>query len=833
MAILPGFAEVHRKMRRRSTSLISMTFTAQSSLPGRALTVLAAGLLVAAAVACQKPLEDRLADVRALHELGAWEEAEEDTREILQQHPDHPEANYLLGLSQLRQGQPSLAVWPLQLAAREPVLATDADLALSAAYLRLQQHDAALAAADRVLEATESQEIRAQALRIRAATNLGRREWDAALEDADRLLALAPADNGALTMRASALIEAGRHQEAEGTLREIWSSTSPEAAQAAPSAGLGLVRLYAEPLKDPEAAERQLQEVLERYPSNRDVLRFAADFYDERNEPERATTLFEEALDAAPTDLELRSIAANRLAARGEPEEGQRLMEEGADLLGSIDAWFTVSEYHQKNSDPAAALEAMERAVELASTPIDLVSFRYADLLASSGRMEEAEAVAAGLSESTYRDVLMGRLAYDRGEYEQAWELLDKGLRRWPNNPGARYLAGQAALQTGRVERAMSDFREALRAEPGTTDAGLALARIHLTRSQPRLAGEFAGHTLRALKPGEAMERRRQALILLAQAQTELGAYEYASRNLEALAEMEEGALPAALGRAVLTNAKDGPAAAADRLTGAKLDFSDPANEEALRALGGYLAAAGRNDEALRHADDALRAHPEIASLHDMRGRLLFNAGRIDEARASFQRALELEPEFGPALEAMSQVAQASGDGAQARTLAERAATAQPENADYAYRVGQLALAAGDVEVSERWLRQALGRNPVHPAANNDLAWLLASRPEQLGEALTLANRAAEGDPSATILDTLGWVQLQHGQDAEAAETLAKAHALEPASASIAYRLSLALARTGHEERARELLREALAGDAFPEADQAREQLARLEGTNS
>lgn len=810
-----------------------MTFPARTSLLRQVLTVLVAGVLVAGAVACQKPLEDRLADVRALHELGAWEEAQEEAREILQQHPDQPEANYLLGLSQLRLGQPSLAVWPLQIAAREPAIATDADLALSGAYLRLEQHDAALAAADRVLEATDSDEVRQQALRIRAATNLGRHEWDAAIEDADRLLAMAPGDNGALTMRASALIESGRPEEAEGTLRAIWTSTSPEAANAAPSAGLGLVRLYADPLDDPASAERQLKEVLERFPSDRNVLAFAADFYDKRDESERATALFKAALDAAPTDLELRSMTADRLAAAGSPEEGQRLMEEGADLLGSVDAWFTVSEYHRRNSDPAAALAAMKRAVELAPKPIDLVSFRYGDLLASNGRLEEADAVAAGLSESTYRDVLMGRLAYERGDYEQAWKLLDQGLRHWPNNPGARYLAGEAALQTGRVEHAMSDFREALRADPGATDAGLALARIYLTRSQPRLAGEFAGHTLRALKPGDAPARRREALILLAQAQTELGAWEYAARNLQALHDTEGGALPAALGRAVLANAKVGPAAAADQLRAAKLDFSDVANEEALRALGGYLTAAGRSDEALRYADAALRAHPDVASLHDVRGRLLFNAGRIDDARTAFQRALELEPDLGPALEGLSLVAQASGDMAQARAMAERAATANPENADYAYRVGQLALAAGDTEVSERWLRTALERNPVHPSANNDLAWLLSSRPEQLDEALSLATRAAAGKPSASILDTLGWVQLQSGRDAKAAETLGKAHDLDPASASIAYRLSLALVRTGQQERARELLREALSGDAFPEADLAREQLARLDGTNS
>ncbi|HKJ23759.1 MAG TPA: tetratricopeptide repeat protein, partial [Myxococcota bacterium] len=61
-----------------------------------------------------------------------------------------------------------------------------------------------------------------------------------------------------------------------------------------------------------------------------------------------------------------------------------------------------------------------------------------------------------------------------------------------------------------------------------------------------------------------------------------------------------------------------------------------------------------------------------------------------------------------------------------------------------------------------------------------------------------------------------------------AVAALEHAHELDPGSPSIAYRLALALVETGERDRAEALFREALAAGAFPEADAARTQLARL-----
>ena len=84
-------------------------------------------------------------------------------------------------------------------------------------------------------------------------------------------------------------------------------------------------------------------------------------------------------------------------------------------------------------------------------------------------------------------------------------------------------------------------------------------------------------------------------------------------------------------------------------------------------------------------------------------------------------------------------------------------------------------------------------------------------------------------DPSPDVLDTLGWVHLKRGETQAAVAAFREAIAARPDSASIRYRLGMALDRSGESEEAREMLRTALGTGNFPEAEEAKRELARLE----
>ncbi len=90
----------------------------------------------------------------------------------------------------------------------------------------------------------------------------------------------------------------------------------------------------------------------------------------------------------------------------------------------------------------------------------------------------------------------------------------------------------------------------------------------------------------------------------------------------------------------------------------------------------------------------------------------------------------------------------------------------------------------GRYDEAEKLYRQVLARDRDNVAALNNLAWLLARRPDQASEALDLINRAIDlFGPEASLLDTRGVVGLAAGQNKQALDDLRQALAQRSAPA--------------------------------------------------
>jgi Flp pilus assembly protein TadD len=94
---------------------------------------------------------------------------------------------------------------------------------------------------------------------------------------------------------------------------------------------------------------------------------------------------------------------------------------------------------------------------------------------------------------------------------------------------------------------------------------------------------------------------------------------------------------------------------------------------------------------------------------------------------------------------------------------------------------------------------------------------------------LELAEAAQRLDPSPEVLDTLGWVRFKRGEMSAAVAALEQASQARRDSPSIRYRLGMALSKAGDSDRAREELQAAISAGAFPEAEDARRELAALD----
>ncbi len=763
-----------------------------------------------------------MAEVRALQDVGQFTASIEELREILAVAPDLPEATYRLGIALVQTGEPSRAVWALEKASESDEFAIPASLLLASAHFSAQNFEATVKASDRVLELDPE---RLAALRMRAKGNLGAGRLDEAMRDTERLLETYPDDYSVHVLYATLLADLGRTEEANTAhdlVKEL--ALASEDLSISHRGCLAPAMFARDELEDMDKAEVEFADCVERFPTNGFVASEAMKFYDRIGKSEKATEVIRKAVEQAPENLSLRSHLSTRLRNHGEVEAAEQVLLDAVESFRSAGAWNLLAGFYRQEGESAKALEAIEKVAELAGGGTDQLRFTQADVLIDLGELDRAEEIANSLEEPIYAKLLRGRVALERGDAKGALELFDQGIRAWPNNAGARYLAGRAARALGDRERAISELREAVRVDNSATPAAELLARIHFEH------GDYA----EAIRYGRLATKRRGAkldgiYVIAARALTELGKYDEARVTLGSLNRMSAQKSVVAIELARVENAQSGPAAAVRAIEASGLDLGDPENANLLRFYADHRIAEGKAELALERIAAAVALHPSEAVYHEMHGLVLTRMDRDQEARSAFEKSAELDPENAGAYAGLATLVARSSEFDRAVEFFDKAAELAPDTSSYAYSAAQLSLVAGNVEEAEKRLRDVVSRFPGHAGARNDLAWILAEKGEELDWALVLAEDAQRMDPSPDVLDTLGWVHFRRGEMSAAVGVLEQAVEARADSPSIRYRLGVALNKAGDPERAREMLEEAIAAGSFPEAADARRELAQLE----
>jgi len=714
---------------------------------------------------------DPVAEIRELHAAGRFAESLEPLRGLVEARPDDAEVHYLYGVALLRSWQPSLALWSLRKAMEHPDWLVPAALQLAATALMTGNHEEAMEAAERILEA-EPDHVEALLLRAQARV-ASRRDYEGALADVERILELDPHNIDALVPRVLALLGLARAEEAEAAIEELERrfeevDLGPD-RMARYCAGRAV---FAKEKGDAEAAERQHEECLERFPTHALVMDAAIGFYDEQQRSDRSIEILREALEEAPLASAYRGALAARLRAAGEAEQAERILLEGTQLEGpavAASAWLDLGNHYLELEDHAAAASALERALELGGEADPQLSFAFADALVMAGRYERALEVARGMEIPALRELVYGRARLAQGRPAEALEHFGEGLRLWPNNAVARYYAALAAEEVGDFDRAISEYRYAIRADPQATDAPLRLARLYEAEGAYEFGLVAARQAVRQDgQPGQGSLDRETELVALRLA-ARLGrvaemrgvvAWRVAQRQ-------HAGRVVAALAEG--TRARLGPGAAVQRVRQIEqLDLTDPRAEEALRALVVNLGAAGEADAALPYIEAALAAHPDVAAFHEIRGIWLEQRGSpSEEMRTAYQRAFELDPENALALAGLGRLA---ADPEVALALYTRAAAADPADPAPQRAAAALLVRLGRREEAERRLAELLREHPYDAVAAARLAELLLAREADTDRTLELARRAARFGGGPGAYELLARVHQQRGEPELASE---------------------------------------------------------------
>lgn len=209
----------------------------------------------------------------------------------------------------------------------------------------------------------------------------------------------------------------------------------------------------------------------------------------------------------------------------------------------------------------------------------------------------------------------------------------------------------------------------------------------------------------------------------------------------------------------------------------------DPRSAQSLNNLAKALADAGRTDEAIQRYHQALVANPDFAVAALNLGQTLLAAGRTDEAERFLRRALRLDASLFEARSALADCLAGRGDPAAATAVMREALDKYPKLPAARTALADWLESQRDYAGAAAALRAGLDAIPDSPDLANNLAWLLATCPDDAvrdgDDAVRLAQRAADatGRRNPSVLATLAAALAEAGRFDDAVATAREAAA--------------------------------------------------------
>ncbi len=209
----------------------------------------------------------------------------------------------------------------------------------------------------------------------------------------------------------------------------------------------------------------------------------------------------------------------------------------------------------------------------------------------------------------------------------------------------AKLQDGLRARQNGSIEKALTEFREAVALDPGSASARMLLGSALLETGKIAAAVRELDRAVK-LAPDSA-----QAHFQLAVAQQRSGDQFAAVAQLRRAAELDSSNDEYAyqLGRAYLQLSEW----SVDRIKAV-----DPKSARLYQVLGESYGAQGKTDLAIEAFTKAAAAAPQLSGTHLALAMIYAQSGRNDEALREIDREIELAPESAAALAFKRQLSQ-------------------------------------------------------------------------------------------------------------------------------------------------------------------------------
>ncbi len=511
----------------------------------------------------------------------------------------------------------------------------------------------------------------------------------------------------------------------------------------------------------------------------------------------------------------------------------------------------------QKN--PKGAVVELKTAATLAPARSN-VQMTYAQFLSQIEGPDAATAYLKGLTAKAPDFlpawIMLGRLAFAKGKYdevsgnlenvfsrdpenidarflqsdvflakhepEKAVTELEKLEKTYPELPPARYRMAQAYLQQNKTAQAGSELDQALAKNPDYTEAILARAELNLRTGKAAPAVSELQELL--IK----QPRLRPAQLLLADAYRAVGRTEDAASIFREQIKVTPDALEPylVLGTIDVQRGKTDEA----RISFAKALELAPDNLLAIEQLVNLDLKAKDFAAATELVKGQLQKHPDRAAPWLLQGKLLMAQAQWKEAEKVLKKALELDPNSGTAYDMLVATYLTTNRLPDAAHELETVLAKAPQNQAALMTLAIIREKEKDYPKARDAYEKLLVLNPKFVPALNNLSYLYAEQFNQPDKAFELAQKARTLDSAnPAVADTLGWAAYKRG-DYQQALTLSQESATKVGdNPEIEFHLGMANYMMGQADAARAAFQKALAAPGnFPSKSKAQSRLALL-----
>ena len=422
---------------------------------------------------------------------------------------------------------------------------------------------------------------------------------------------------------------------------------------------------------DLDASEKILWSILSSAPENQDALAMLGVVRGRQGRHPEAEALFRRVLQLNPKSVVASRNLASALLAQDKPEDALRQYNQTIQLSPQdSDLKIEVAKLELERSDFTAALTVLDSIKGVGLPPV-AVPLKAAALL-GLGRQADAQGLIPQAKGSPDATLELAIVFVEANDSEAALKALHL-LSPVPKNLSARvyYLKGRALQQQGDAAAAMTSFRQALNADPKSTETLVAMAEVFAV--EKKHADSLAMlEKARAASPDSREVLRHLIVEAMRAGQNDRG-LEAAQDLQRKSSELDDRYLVATV---MLQQKQFVP------VTHILEDYLTQRPEDAKAYLGLGMAYLNllRYPEARQALEHSLRIDPNIAEGHYQLGLLASQLGSRQEAIQSWQKAVALKPDHAQALFFLGTMYLESGELANAESSFQRSLAADPNN---------------------------------------------------------------------------------------------------------------------------------------------------------